>query len=308
MSLTKVQEWLDTNQYFIKLCPSQEEEMVPLGALCYSNVLMHREDLKDTITRHSLWKTHFPDSSPIIDIYLGDFLASNKKEKMLFISGEKSKISVLNNFFKELYNGASKQYPNSSMMLFIPFNKGTHLSAYYREKILYNHQKYNGQCSVLAVGGLQDLNNTVKLKTGQAISLQELLKSIPATQGMTRPLLFQHFEPNSMKTIHMAVYQKMDHDTIMERTKTLEGEIALLLVKGEESKVFINPAEGMWYGSVHQNKQGQTVKTTNLTKPGQDYVNHMMIVTAYRVSQDSLSSVGHKTTAMQQFRSLSKQY
>ena len=59
-----------------------------------------------------------------------------------------------------------------------------------------------------------------------------------------------------MKTIHMAVYQKMDHDTIMERTKTLEGEIALLLVKGEESKVFINPAEGMWYGSAHQNKQG----------------------------------------------------
>jgi len=100
----------------------------------------------------------------------------------------------------------------------------------------------------------------------------------------------------------MAVYQKMDHDI------TFEVEIALLLVKGEESKVFINPAEGMWYGSVHQNKQGQTVKTTNLTKPGQDYVNHMMIVTAYRVSQDSLSSVGHKTTAMQQFRSLSKQY
>jgi hypothetical protein len=59
MSLTKVQEWLDTNQYFIKLCPSQEEEMVPLGALCYSNVLMHREDLKDTITRHSYGKVTF---------------------------------------------------------------------------------------------------------------------------------------------------------------------------------------------------------------------------------------------------------
>jgi hypothetical protein len=144
MSLTKVQEWLDSNQCFIQLCPSQEEEMVPLRALCYSNVLMHQEDLKNAITKHSLWKTHFPDSSPIINIYLGDFLASNKKEKMLFISGEKSKINILNNFFKDLYNGASKQYLNSSTMLFIPFNEGTHLSAHYREKRLYNHRNTMG--------------------------------------------------------------------------------------------------------------------------------------------------------------------
>jgi hypothetical protein len=35
----------------------------------------------------------------------------------------------------------------------------------------------------------------------------------------------------------MAVYQKMDHDYVMERTKSLEGEIALVLPKGEETKV-----------------------------------------------------------------------
>jgi hypothetical protein len=40
---------MDTNSNFVKLCPSQEEEMVPLGFLCYSNMLMHREDLKDAI-------------------------------------------------------------------------------------------------------------------------------------------------------------------------------------------------------------------------------------------------------------------
>jgi hypothetical protein len=50
--LPKVQEWLDSNNYFIKLCPSQEEEMIPLGALCYRNVLMHREDLKEAIYQH----------------------------------------------------------------------------------------------------------------------------------------------------------------------------------------------------------------------------------------------------------------
>jgi hypothetical protein len=43
---TPVAEWLDTYRHYIKLCPSQEEEMVQVGALCYSNVLMHREELK----------------------------------------------------------------------------------------------------------------------------------------------------------------------------------------------------------------------------------------------------------------------
>jgi hypothetical protein len=98
MSSTKVQEWLDSNQYFIKLCPSQEEEMNPLGALCYSNVLRHRKDLKEAIYKHPLWKKHFPTSAPIIDVYLGDFLVASKKEKMLFLSGEKSKAELLNIF------------------------------------------------------------------------------------------------------------------------------------------------------------------------------------------------------------------
>jgi hypothetical protein len=123
MALPKVLEWLDSNKYFIKLCPSQEEEMVPLGALCYSHILMNRDDLKDAIYKHQLWKSHFPATSPIFDVYLGDFMSSNKKEKMLFLSGEKSKVGFPSNFFKDLYNGNSKKYPNTSMMLFIPFNE-----------------------------------------------------------------------------------------------------------------------------------------------------------------------------------------
>ncbi len=102
MSLTKIQQWLDSNQYFIKLCPNQEEEMIPLGALCYSNVLMHHEDSKEAIYQHPLWKSHFTESSPILDVCLGYVLVANKKEKMLFLSGEKSKAMILTAFLKEL--------------------------------------------------------------------------------------------------------------------------------------------------------------------------------------------------------------
>jgi hypothetical protein len=54
-------------------------------------------------------------------------LATGKKEKMLFASGEKSKQDQVTNFFKALNNGESKQYPNASMMLVIPFNDGMYM-------------------------------------------------------------------------------------------------------------------------------------------------------------------------------------
>jgi hypothetical protein len=206
MSLPKVQEWMDMNRYFVKLCPSQEEEMVPLGSLCYSNMFMHRDDLKDAIYSSPLWRAHFPELSPFIDIYLGEFLATGKKRKMLFVSGEKSKQDQVTNFFKALNNSESKQYPNASMMLLIPFNDGTYMSPQFRDKFLFNHKKFNGQSEVLAVGGLRDLQTEVQLKTGQKITLRELVKSIPASQGISYPLLFQHFKENSSRTIHMAVF------------------------------------------------------------------------------------------------------
>jgi hypothetical protein len=41
ISHAKVAEWLHVYRYHIKLCPSQHEEILPSGALCYSNVFMH---------------------------------------------------------------------------------------------------------------------------------------------------------------------------------------------------------------------------------------------------------------------------
>jgi hypothetical protein len=139
---------------------------------------MHREDLKEAIYQHPQWKIHFPTLSPVFYLYLGDFLATGKKEKMLFVSGEKSKQEEITEFFKALYNGDSKQYPNASLMLFIPFHEGTHMAQQYRDKIIFNRQQYNGQGEVLAVGGLNDLQTEVTLKTGQKITLPSLIKSI----------------------------------------------------------------------------------------------------------------------------------
>jgi hypothetical protein len=47
-------------------------------------------------------------------------------------------------FFKMLYDGSSKQYPQGSMMLFILLTEGAHAAPEYRAKILFNHDKFYG--------------------------------------------------------------------------------------------------------------------------------------------------------------------
>jgi hypothetical protein len=117
-----VEEWLDLHCYSLKLCPSQTEEMVPVGALCFSSLFMHREEIKRSILLHPSWN-HEDTDEPIFDIYVSDFLASPKKTKMLFVSAEKSKQEKIITFMKELYDGEPKQYPQGSMMLFIPLTE-----------------------------------------------------------------------------------------------------------------------------------------------------------------------------------------
>jgi hypothetical protein len=110
-ALPTIKEWLDINNYHLRQCPSQAEEMVPIGILCYSSPFLHHEELKLAITSHSSWQPSDPSNPPIFDIYMGDFLANGKKTKMLFVSSEKSKQQELVDHFKRLYDGSKKTLP-----------------------------------------------------------------------------------------------------------------------------------------------------------------------------------------------------
>ena len=90
-TIPQVEEWLDTYNSSIKLCPSQSEEMMQIGALCYSNIFIYREDLKAAIIDHPLWNPVDDGSHLIFDLYLSGFIAAGKKTEMIFVSVEKSK-------------------------------------------------------------------------------------------------------------------------------------------------------------------------------------------------------------------------
>jgi hypothetical protein len=179
--------------------------MVPIGILCYSSQFLHHEELKLAITSHSSWQPNDPSNPPIFDIYLGDFLANGKKTKMLFVSSEKSKQQELVEHFKRLYDGSKKSYPNGSMMVFIPINDGSLASSTYRDKIYYNHEKSTGDETVFSIGGLNDMKTIIKIKGNHTVSLRTLLKSLPASTGMSHPQLFKHAEPNSSGLVTMVV-------------------------------------------------------------------------------------------------------
>lgn len=38
-------DWLEENKYYMKMCPSQNEEMVQIGDLWFSSIYMYKEDL-----------------------------------------------------------------------------------------------------------------------------------------------------------------------------------------------------------------------------------------------------------------------
>jgi hypothetical protein len=209
----------------MKLCPSQNEEMVQTGALCFSSPYIHREDLRLSIIQHPSWNINQDPNPPIFDLTLADFIGPNKKAKMLFIMGEKSRQNDIAAHFRALYDGTPKEYPNGAMMLFIPLNEGTTYSPEERTKYIFNHESFLGEEAVLCIGGLNDLNSIIKLKNDQQITIRMLLKSIPATQGMTRSQLFQFVEPNASGIITMATYQAQDKSHIEARKHTLEAEL-----------------------------------------------------------------------------------
>jgi hypothetical protein len=75
----------------MKECPSQDEEMVQIGAFCFSSEFIYREDLKIALERDLAWNFPNLEKKPVIQLTRGEFRAPKKSCKMIFINAEKSK-------------------------------------------------------------------------------------------------------------------------------------------------------------------------------------------------------------------------
>jgi hypothetical protein len=218
-NILSIDEWLDTYNYYIKLFPSQTKEIMKIGAMCYSNLFMYREDLKAAILSHPVWILQNSLHPPIFDLFISEFIANGKKTKMIFMSTEQSKAQETVTLFKQLYDGRPKTYPNGYMMLFILLLEGHQPTPEFHSKVLFNHLKFLGDEAAFSIGGFQDLKSIIKLKIGNMVLLGILIESIPASAGMTQPQLFQHVEPSISSIVTMVTSQKQRLNPCLYLTK-----------------------------------------------------------------------------------------
>ncbi len=269
-----IYEWLETNRYTMRECPSHEEEMIQIGALCFSSEYIYREDLKQAIEADAAWKFPQFEKPPALQLTRGEFRSSKKSKKMIFIHTEKSKQDEVAAIMAQIYDGTTKPYPNGNMMLFIPLQSNIQYDASYRQKVIYNHEQFIGEEMALAIHGLQDPDFGVTLKNGQVITIRMLLRSIPATQGMNRPQLFQLAETNASKDTIIVTHQKVDKEKVHARLFTLENDIRAQLKEGEANNIFVSETDGIWFTPITKTKTGQIVNTQPTTKSNLEHIQH----------------------------------
>jgi hypothetical protein len=255
----KMMEWLDSHRYYIKLSPSQSEEMVQIGALLFSSIYMYRADLKLSIITHPLWQPKDTENPPIFELFTSDLIAADKKARMIFVSAEKTKADEVSTLFRTIYDGKAKEYPNGAMMLFIPMNEDTQYTSDYRKKLIFNHDSFIGTEDAITLNGLHNLNNIVTLKNGDKIKIRMLLKSLPASQGMSRPQLFQFVEPNNSGITTLATFQVKDKEHVLKRKDSIESELRAIVSPADIDKLFITDTEGLWSGGIFKNKGGKII-------------------------------------------------
>jgi hypothetical protein len=153
------------------------------------------------------------------------------------------------------------------MMLFIPILEGQQPSTEFRKIILFNHEQYLGDEAAFSIGGFKDLKNQVTWQNGSTVSLCMLLKSIPSSQCMSHPQLFQSVEPNASGIVTMVTFQCQDSDHVYSPQNTLEMEIRQVLAEGEDEKVFLDNDEGIWFGGMSKTKKEKFLPFSRLTSP-----------------------------------------
>jgi len=90
-----------------------------------------------------------------------------------------------------------------------------------------------------------------------------------------RPQLFQQVEPKISGIVTMVTFQKQDHDLVYQCQNTLESEIRQIIAEGQEYNVFVDDADGIWFGGVNETKTGRILAAKQVDKSSLEYTKHI---------------------------------
>jgi len=271
-------EWFATYQYSVKLCRSQDEEMSIIGALCYGSLFLHRDNLLASILALPEWiqLNQGRDKPIIIDLVVKPFRSPRKTADMIFVRSERSKKDEATKFFLKLYDGTPKRYPRGDMLFFIPVSSNLEVdyTDAQREKYLFNHQAYLGDEDCFVIFGLSDLDTKVTLTDGKPATIRTLLKSLPASEGMTRTRLFQVVEFIPSQNCVLVTFQRSDRALVEERQFDLEIELSDQVAQGEASKLFLDEMQGLRFGIARHKSKGKVIRVHNPSQTHLEFIQY----------------------------------
>jgi hypothetical protein len=112
------------------------------------------------------------------------------------------------------------------------------------------------------------------LKNQQHITIRFLLRSLPATQGMSRPQLFQLAETNETREAIVVTYQREDREHVQSRLITLQNDILAQLAPGEASRIFISETEGISFHPLSKTKGGHIIQSQHTSQHTMNHIQH----------------------------------
>jgi hypothetical protein len=152
------------------------------------------------------------------------------------IDAERPKIDQALHFFQNWYNGHSKNSPNCIEYLFLPLYKKSY-SEDERLKIIADHKHYIGTDSVVAMKGLQPLDNLIKLVSGVHTTIRRLLLSMPIDDTATGNL-FAQVERQPVDNCLLGCFYSHNAMKVTSKLSTLEDSLCRVVPQQHWPELF----------------------------------------------------------------------
>ena len=263
---SKLEPWLQKNYYEISLSECQTEELVTIGILNHSSFTLNRNDLTKSLK--AMIRAQTKELQFEFSIRLDQWFCNagvNGGVPMLFVSVERSKIQEGTAFFCKLYNGENTRVPDGHKLWFIPTYQ-IDIPDEVRERIGQEQRSWRSAEVACYIYGLQDISNSVKLKSGLQTTIRNLLLSFPnGDPASSRRTLFHGVDRDSRKNEWIFVkYHTDDSDLFQRRARRLAYDLAQLVEVEDLPRLFLNPELGLEFGgeitktySAHSKKSKQ---------------------------------------------------
>jgi hypothetical protein len=164
---SELMNWFNLYGYSITLSGCQTSDMVRIGFLSRVRGFTYRDDLSTFIMETEEWK-----KSPFSFRLYFDTLSSGAKGKQTYvvmIDVDRPNIDLGLRVFQTLFDGDLPSSPNRIAYLFFPLYKKSYTEEE-RKSIINDNDHHTENINVVALSGLQDLNNFIQLSQGTIIS------------------------------------------------------------------------------------------------------------------------------------------